>query len=201
MRSASIVVAAALCGIAAGTLAGPAVGAERAEHQKASYKIAGREVACDNVRLLFDRRLPSEGAAARGVLILNPRMLADLPQVVRLFVFHHECGHQHVGGSELKADCWAVTRGVDDGWLDSKGLKSVCDSFEDAPETPTHPSGKRRCRNIDQCFASAVAARNHRQSVAATAAGKPAPKEPELVSAPKLISNGTMSFSGSAPRQ
>ena len=106
----------------------------------------------------MDRRLPSEGAAAPGVLILNPRMLNEQPATVRLFVFHHECGHHHVGDSELKADCWAVERGVRDGWLDQRGLKEVCDSFEDAPETSSHPSGRRRCRNLDQCFATALAA-------------------------------------------
>ena len=147
--------------------------------------------------MLFDRRLPSEGAAARGLLILNPRMLDGLPAAVRLFVFHHECGHHHVGGSELKADCWAVRRGVDDGWLDGNGLKAVCASFHDAPATPMHPSGARRCHNVDQCFATAVAARERRQSI--EAAAKQSRTQPQLVSEPKLISNGTVSYSGGAP--
>jgi hypothetical protein len=132
------------------------------------------------------------------LLILNPRMLADLPEAVRLFVFHHECGHHHVGGSELKADCWAARRGVDDGWLDSKGLKAVCGSFQGAPQTPTHPSGRQRCSNLDQCFATAVAARDRRQT-AAVAAAKQTQTPPQLVSEPKLISDGTVSFSGGAP--
>ena len=38
-------------------------------------EIAGRAVRCGNVRILTDRHLPSEGAAAPGLLILNPRML------------------------------------------------------------------------------------------------------------------------------
>jgi hypothetical protein len=76
---------------------------------------------------------------------------------VRLFVFTHECGHISVGDSELDADCFAVNRGVGDRWLDRKGLKEVCDSFEGAPETDTHPSAKRRCANLDRCFAKAMA--------------------------------------------
>ena len=112
-----------------------------------AIELAGRTVRCANVEVVMDRRLPSEGAAAPGVLILNPGMLNEQPATVRLFVFHHECGHHHVGDSELKADCWAVERGVRDGWLNQRGLKEVCDSFEDAPETSSHPSGRRRCRN------------------------------------------------------
>jgi hypothetical protein len=192
--------AAALCFAAASLAVPPAVAQQqanqRADVRTASYTVSGRQVSCENVRVLFDRRLPSEGAAARGLLILNPRLLGGLPDVVRLFVFHHECGHHHVGGSELKADCWAVQRGVDAGWLDGKALKSICASFHGAPPTPTHPSGASRCRNIDQCFATAVAARDRKQ--AAQSVAKQTPVEPKLVSEPKLISNGTVSFSGGA---
>ena len=84
-------------------------------------------------------------------------MMNQQPPTVRLFVFTHECGHITVGDSELDADCFAVNRGVSDRWLDRKGLKEVCDSFEGAPETDTHPSAKRRCANLDRCFAKAMA--------------------------------------------
>jgi hypothetical protein len=202
MRLANLFGAAAALCLAAATLAVPSAVAQqqtnsqRADVRTASYTVSGRQVSCENVRVLFDRRLPSEGAAARGLLILNPRLLGGLPDAVRLFVFHHECGHHHVGGSEFKADCWAVQRGVNDGWLDGKALKGICASFHGAPPTPTHPSGASRCRNIDQCFATAVAARDRKQ--AAQAAAKQTPVEPKLVNEPKLISNGTVSFSGGA---
>jgi hypothetical protein len=158
--------------------------------------IAGRVLRCGSVRNVLDPRLPNLGIAAPGVLVLNPGLLNRQSESVRLFVFHHECGHHHVGGSELKADCWAVRRGVDDGWLDGNAVKAICASFHDAPATPTHPSGARRCHNVDQCFATAVAARDRRQSV--TAAAKKTAPEPQLVSPPTLISNGTVSYSGAA---
>ena len=200
MRLANLFGAAALC-LAAASLAVPPANAQqrtnqRADVRNASYTVSGRQVSCETIRVLFDRRLPSEGAATRDLLILNPRLLAQLPEIVRLFVFHHECGHHHVGASELKADCWAVQRGVDGGWLDGKSLKAICASFHGAPATPTHPSGASRCRNIDQCFATAVAARDRKQ--ATQAAAQQTPAEPKLVSEPKLISNGSVSFSGGA---
>jgi hypothetical protein len=161
-------------------------------------EIAGRAVRCGNVRILTDRHLPSEGAAAPGLLILNPRMLREQPDSVRLFVFHHECGHHNVGESELAADCWAVDHGVRDGWLDAKALDAVCRSFEDAPETDTHPSGKRRCRNLDKCFATAVASLTAKKTAGAGAPASP-PKNmsvppPRLVSGPTLVGTGTLRF-------
>ena len=161
-------------------------------------EIAGRAVRCGNVRILTDRHLPSEGAAAPGLLILNPRMLSEQPDSVRLFVFHHECGHHNVGESELAADCWAVDRGVRDGWLDAKGLDAVCRSFEDAPETDTHPSGKRRCRNLDKCFATAVASLTAKKTAGVGTPASPAKKmsvpPPRLVSGPTLVGTGTLRF-------
>ncbi len=122
-----------------------------------SVTLAGRKMNCGKADIMIDRELPSEGGAGETVLILNPNMLNQQPPTVRLFVFTHECGHITVGDSELDADCYAVNRGVKDGWLNRKGLREVCDSFEGAPETDTHPSAKRRCVNLDRCFAKAEA--------------------------------------------
>ena len=161
-----------------------------------SVQLAGRMVRCKDVRVVTDRGLPSEGAQAPGLLILNPDMLNEQPAVVRLFVFHHECGHHNVGDSELEADCWAVGRGVHEGWLDAKGLGQVCQSFEDTPETSTHPSGRRRCRNLDRCFASAIALHRSKAPVSTIAAASPskptASAPPRLVSGPILVSTGTL---------
>jgi hypothetical protein len=121
-----------------------------------SVTLAGRNIACGKAEIMIDRDLPSEGGAGDDFLILNPDMLNQQPSTVRLFVFSHECGHLTVGDSELDADCWAVGRGVREGWLDRKGLRQVCASFEGAPETDTHPSAARRCANLDRCYAAAL---------------------------------------------
>src|SRR5262245_31557917 len=203
MRSSRAALAAVACG---GFAAWPALAPALAHAQRpegGSIELAGRTVRCANVEIVMDRRLPSEGAASPGVLILNPRMLNEQPATVRLFVFHHECGHHHVGDSELKADCWAVQQGVRDGWLTQRGLKEVCDSFEDAPETSSHPSGRRRCRNIDQCFATAVAALPPRTPIPATPAAPPsrqvAAPAPALVKEPTLIATGWLRYADSGP--
>jgi hypothetical protein len=198
-RRALAVLALALTSVAAGaTLLLTPAAAQGAPSD--SVQLAGRTVRCKDVRVVTDRGLPSEGAQAPGVLILNPDMLNEQPAIVRLFVFHHECGHHNVGDSELEADCWAVGQGVREGWLDAKGLDQVCRSFEDAPETSTHPSGRRRCHNLDRCFASASASQPSKAS-GRTLAGAPASKpianaQPRLVSGPILVSTGTLRLAG-----
>jgi hypothetical protein len=192
MRLSRSLFAAAMASFAAATVLplGPA-NAQRSVGD--SIQLAGRTVQCKHVRVLTDRHIPSEGAAAPGVLILNPSMLSEQPPVVRLFVFNHECGHHNVGESELKADCWAVQQGVREGWLDAKGLATVCQSFENAPATATHPSGRKRCQNLDQCFTTALAAQRAAKPVIA------ASPPPRLVSGPTLISTGTLSYSDPTP--
>jgi len=184
----------ALTSAAAGSVL-PAA-AQRAAND--SVQLAGRTVRCKDVRIVTDRGLPSEGAEASGVLILNPDMLNAQPATVRLFVFHHECGHHNVGDSELEADCWAVGQGVREGWLDAEGLGQICQSFDDAPETSTHPSGRRRCRNLDQCFASAIASQRSKAPVSTIATVPPskpnAISPPRLVSGPTLVSTGTLRY-------
>jgi hypothetical protein len=166
-----------------------------------SVEIAGRKLRCARVRNTLDPRLPNLGISipARRLLIINPALLQRYSDTVRLFVFHHECGHHHVGGSELSADCWAVERGVREGWLAKPGLTEVCKSFGGVPATPTHPSAARRCSNLERCFASASAsvarAANPEevgkaQPPPASAAPPRSPSGPELVAGPTLVRKG-----------
>jgi hypothetical protein len=159
-----------------------------------SIEIGGRTLRCGPVRLMLARRLANLGVAGPGMIALNPGLLSRYPETVRLFVFYHECGHHHVGASELGADCWAVNRGVREGWLDENGLGQVCRTFGNAPETSTHPSGKRRCSNVNRCFASAVAALPRQQDAPATSRASAVPgaadKPPQPLAPPALVRTG-----------
>lgn len=120
--------------------------------------IAGRALRCGRLRNILDPELPSLGSAAPGVVVLNPYLLDKETDAVRLFVFHHECGHHNVGSSEIGADCWAVKQGVSQGWFDHQAIEQVCGSFGNFPASATHPSGARRCARLRQCFANVTAA-------------------------------------------
>jgi hypothetical protein len=123
-----------------------------------SLEIAARKLRCGDVRNVLDTRLLNLGISVPDakLLVINPALVARQPGPVGLFVYYHECGHHHVGASELGADCWAVRRGVREGWLDSAGLQQICTSFGNAPANATHPSGARRCSNLNRCFAAAA---------------------------------------------
>ena len=153
-----------------------------------SVSLGGRQLQCNNAPIMVDRTLPSEGAADDESLILNPDMLKDQPEIVRIFIFKHECGHLTVGDSELAADCFAVHRGVSEQWLDRKGLNQVCQSFGEDPETDTHPSGARRCRNLDKCYVEALAEQRAASATALISSSKtPANKPTKALSPPQTI--------------
>src|SRR5262245_13983273 len=128
--------------------------------------IAGRALRCGRARNILDPGLPSLGSAGPGLVVLTPYLLDKEPDAVRLFVFHHECGHHNVGSNEIGADCWAVKQGVSQGWFDDQAIEQVCDSFGNVPASVTHPSGARRCASLRQCFSN-VSAAAARQKLAA----------------------------------
>jgi hypothetical protein len=158
-----------------------------------SVEMAGRALRCGTVRSALDLRLRNLGISIPKdhLLVINPVLLRAYSDTVRLFVFYHECGHHHVGASELGADCWAVGQGVREGWLDAAGLRQVCASFGNMPETSTHPSAARRCRNLDQCFgASTESVKASLPSEPRTAAEPTRPDLPRPVVGPTLIRSG-----------
>jgi len=126
--------------------------------------IADRALRCGRVRNVLDPELPTLGSASPGVVVLNPYLLNRQPDAVRLFVFHHECGHHYVGANELGADCWAVNQGVRQGWLDDQAIEQVCQDFGNYPASATHPSGARRCTKLRQCFVNATDAAARQKS-------------------------------------
>ena len=130
-----------------------------------SLEMAGHKLKCENVRTRLDSSLPNLGVAVpdERLLLINPFLVGRQPKVVQLFVFSHECGHHRVGASELGADCWAVNRGVAQGWLDRPALQHVCRSFGNAERTATHPSAKNRCANLERCFGTAIARHQPKQ--------------------------------------
>jgi hypothetical protein len=208
--AAMLCVCAALDGFRVSLVANPAPEAEEtkttalqskpkaaiAKQKDGTLLIAGRALRCGRNRHVLDRRLPNLGLAAPGVLVFNPRELNRWSDTVRLFVYHHECGHHKVGGSELGADCWAVKQGVRDGWFSRAGLTQVCRSFGNSPPTSTHPSGASRCGNLNRCFAAAVATLAKDKAIAAA---KSAPPAPPPDTGPKLIQEPILKRSGMRP--
>lgn len=167
--------------------------AQLSQDRDGSVAVAGRKLSCASVQSVLNSRIPMLGIAvpARKLLVLNPQLLQRHSDTVRLFVFNHECGHHHVGGSEFKADCWAVERGLREGWLGRSALSEVCQSFGGTPETFTHPSAARRCVNLAKCFASVEAALAAEKRAERMKAAVVPADAPTLVSDPSLVRAGT----------
>ena len=123
-------------------------------HYEDSIKLGAKVLNCSiptgQAKVQLDYHMQNEGASDGDTLIMNPKFLNQWPPVVRWFVFEHECGHLQYenGGTELQADDYAVRAGIKQGWLKVEDLQSICDAWEDEPETSDHPSAQRRCDNL-----------------------------------------------------
>jgi hypothetical protein len=116
----------------------------------------GVKVACGRLPTVLDPLLNDTAAAPyKGFLILNPTVLDKQPLPVRLWIFHHECGHAEGIADEAKADCFSAQRGRRSGWLTAQGLDQVCDFISAGRADIFHAAGPERCRAIRQCFAAA----------------------------------------------
>jgi hypothetical protein len=162
-----------------------------AERSDGALQMDGRTLRCGKARSALDESLPNLGMSIPDarLLVFNPTLLGQHTGVVRLFVFHHECGHQHVGASEMGADCWAVRRGVSEGWLKKRALAQICKSFGNGPASFTHPAAAERCANLDKCFTVATAQSVERKRRSAAVRSL---QLPQLVSGPRLIRSGVL---------
>ena len=123
----------------------------------ADYAVEGVPLTCGKVRVVLDTALDDVAAAHPGFVILNPKAFDKLPKVVRLYAFGHECGHQLHGVSEEMADCYAVTRGQAQKWLDAASVQAICDFWKPLATDKGHLPGAARCEAMKRCFAMASA--------------------------------------------
>jgi hypothetical protein len=146
--------------VAGPTIAGPTpeeyvghVGGDAKIIEPGGLKLDGNRMTCGKRPTVMDSQLDDYGAAYPGFLILNPRLLAKVPTVVKMWIFAHECGHQFRGPDEETADCFAVQRGRRQGWLDENGIEEICKFISPAKGDSMHFSGSHRCAVMRQCFA------------------------------------------------
>jgi len=143
------------------SLAGPTaeeyvahIGAEATLVGPSQFKLAGQTVRCGRRPTVIDPTLDDYGAAYPGFLIINPKLIAKVPDSVKLWIYFHECAHQFRGPDEMTADCFAVQRGRRYGWLTPAGLNQVCNFISPAQGDMMHFSGSRRCEAMRKCYVS-----------------------------------------------
>jgi hypothetical protein len=113
----------------------------------------GQPFTCRNFPTVLDPLLSDYAAAPyKGFIILNPKVFPKVPTAVKLWIFHHECGHALGISDESKADCFSVQRGRRLGWLTPEGLNQVCEFISAGKADVAHPSGNDRCAAMRLCY-------------------------------------------------
>ena len=130
------------------------IGAEAKLLGTGQYRIAGKRMICGRRPTVIDPTLDDYGAAYPGFLIMNPNLIAKVPDPVKLWIYSHECAHQFRGPDEMVADCFAVQRGRRQGWLTPAGLNQVCNFISPASGDMMHFSGSHRCEAMRKCYKS-----------------------------------------------
>lgn len=87
------------------------------------------------------------------LIVMNISILQSYSDVVRKFIFAHECAHADpaIGHDEAQADCAAVKRGVREGWIGRPEVIQVCAHLARFPADATHAPIHVRCGAIRQC--------------------------------------------------
>lgn len=84
-----------------------------------TFAIDRTPVSCGTIIFMYDKTLPVAGRNTdKGIIAMNPDILAGMPGVVKLYVASHECGYSILGRKDESAvACWAVRNGRDRGWF------------------------------------------------------------------------------------
>jgi hypothetical protein len=113
----------------------------------------GQPFTCGKFPTVLDPLLNDYAAAPyKGFIILNPKVFPKVSTAVKLWIFHHECGHALGISDESKADCFSAQRGRRAGWLTPEGLNQVCEFISAGKADSRHPSGNERCTTMRICY-------------------------------------------------
>jgi len=117
------------------------------------YALDGRHVTCGTAPTVLDPYLHDYAMSYPKFIVLRPDRMAKPATQVKLWIYFHECGHVLQGPDESNADCFAVTKGAQDGWLKADGLDQICAFISAAQPDSTHFAGSDRCLAMRACYA------------------------------------------------
>jgi hypothetical protein len=112
----------------------------------------GQTFTCGHRPAVLAPEFEDYAAAFSSFLIVNPGRFGKLPPILQRYAYTHECGHQFVGRDEEMADCYAIRRGREEGWLDARGMEEICAFISKSKGDITHPAGVHRCQVMRRCF-------------------------------------------------
>ncbi|MGV1014315.1 MAG: hypothetical protein ACOYB4_05025 [Methyloceanibacter sp.] len=148
------------------------VGPEATIVDHGALSIDGKSVNCGKRPTVLNPNFDSWGGAFPGFLILNTKKISGLSTQVKLYIYSHECGHQFVGADEIKADLFAIRRGVKWGWLDAQGMEDICTFISQLKGDSVHPPGPKRCETMRKHYRQLIEGNTQRAS---TSSSEPKP--------------------------
>jgi hypothetical protein len=128
------------------------LGADASFVPAGALTIGGQSFTCGRRPALLVHKFEDYAASLYGFLIVNPERFGKLPPILQRYAYTHECGHQFVGWDEEMADCYAIRRGREEGWLDARGMEEICAFIGKSKGDITHPAGVHRCQIMRRCF-------------------------------------------------
>jgi hypothetical protein len=115
--------------------------------------LAGFPVYCGNIPTAI-QPINDIAYATPGWIILHPDLF-QLPPVVQIFIYAHECGHHAVAGTnDAAADCFAIRLGRDQGWFREQDIAWLQVFFGQGTGDYSHAPGPIRIQNMMSCFYS-----------------------------------------------
>jgi hypothetical protein len=119
------------------------VGPEAKVVEHGALEIDGKSVNCGKRPTVLNPRFDSWGGAFPGFVILNTKKIEGLSTQVKLYI---------VGADEVKADLFAIRRGVKWGWLDAQGMEDICAFISKLKGDAVHPPGPQRCEAMRRYY-------------------------------------------------
>lgn len=120
-------------------------------------RLDGKTANCGQRPTVLDSGLSDFSASYPGYLVLNPQRLGVVSLPVKLWIHAQSCGYQFRGPESSKADCFAVERGRQQGWLNEAGMHEVCSFITPTSAKPGYAAGPERCKLMRGCYAAAAA--------------------------------------------
>ncbi len=117
-----------------------------------TFVIDGYPVSCGGAPTVLIPSLPDAAMNNGQAIAINPIVVQQLPTVLKLFTYAHECGHFFSGADELGADCWAIRIGRDQGWFPPEAFQFLIQLFQGNPGNINHPPGPIRIQNMLNCY-------------------------------------------------
>ena len=134
-----------------------------------TFSIDGIPVVCGSVVTVVNNNIHDFAQSdLKGHIFVNLIVLSQMPTVLKLWGYAHECGHYQMGPNETAADCWAIRTGREQGWFKNVDFSELEAMFANNSGDLYHPPGPVRVANMKKCFGSSEAKHSHSDGVDVT---------------------------------